>query len=179
MVCRLSMAQTDAPSRGESAVPGLFLCAALAPKAFVHPLCGPVRGLDGRGNDSQKTKSRQDAHHNCRKKIPNFHGPATVAIWVYRNQAEGALLSKTGGRISCAKQALERCLLVSHQYRYCEFRYAMKSAVSCMVILPGLPLPTGRLLISVIGTISAAVPVAKHSSQTYKSCRTSSDSITS
>ncbi len=42
-------------------------------------------------------------------------------------------------------------------------RYLMKSWVSCLVIGPGLPLPTGRLSISVMGTISAAVPVPKHS----------------
>lgn len=91
-------------------MPGLFLCAALAPKAFVQPSCGSVCGLDGRGDDSQKTKSRQDAHRNCRKKNPKFHDPATVAIWVYRNQTNGALLSKTGERSSCANTVVSSTL---------------------------------------------------------------------
>lgn len=44
--------------------------------------------------------------------------------------------------------------------------YAIKSCVSCFVIEPGLPSPTGLRSISVMGTTSAAVPVAKHSSAT-------------
>ena len=45
------------------------------------------------------------------------------------------------------------------------------SAVNFKVTAPGLPVPTGRPSTVATGTISAAVPVRKHSSAVTKSYR--------
>ena len=54
-------------------------------------------------------------------------------------------------------------------YPATSFTCLRKASISCRVIGPGLPSPMTRRSMLVTGTTSAADPVRKHSSATYKS----------
>lgn len=115
-------------------------------------------------------------HPEAAQQIRNCHpvivAPLIVRRWMYR-LCSGARAAMTGWQFLISSAGIS-CRPLPRLRRaggepiglYACVRYSMKSCMRCLVTGPGVPSPTGRLSISVIGTISAAVPVAKHSSAT-------------